>query len=369
MRPDEIDSMALSPLSAGDLLDRVVRLYRIHWIPLTRICAIPVILTFISTIAITIGFKNFSVDRGDFRVFAMSVLMVAGIVGYLISKAIFLMLLGGTSTQLIAYFRDGTEITFKGIIRSATAKAWRLLAAVFLSLVFVGVLFFIWYFLVFMMILVWFVGAGWVLSSLPAPVAYVFHALFFLTLLLILSVFGAMALKRTVFLIQVVAVEGKGVATALSRSLSLAGHEMSLKDVLPTATLGFFYLYISWSVLMMILIPVDGFGWMHGIDITPFVGQQPLWYSIASSTLSQLCDIVLEPILLIGFIMIYIDSRVRREGFDLELMADRYLPSKHISIPHGAFPMELPKSFNPAQGPPSDDDTPTIGSFYQGITG
>ena len=50
--------MALAPLSAGDLLDRIVRLYRQHWVALMRVAILPTLLTYAATMALSFGFRK-----------------------------------------------------------------------------------------------------------------------------------------------------------------------------------------------------------------------------------------------------------------------------------------------------------------------
>ena len=80
MPTNEIDSLTLAPLSAGDLLDRIVRLYRRHWMALMRIAILPALLSYLGLMVLTFGLRNFSTTKGDLRL-ATSVLLVLGGVG------------------------------------------------------------------------------------------------------------------------------------------------------------------------------------------------------------------------------------------------------------------------------------------------
>ena len=138
----------------------------------------------------------------------------------------------------------------------------------------------------------------------------------------------------------------------------MAGGELRRKDFIPIIALVFFYIYISYSVLLLFLLPVYLYAGLNGIDGGPFNLQQPLWYTVLTSTISQASELLLLPVLMIGFVLLYLDSRVRREGYDLELLANRYLPAPGIEIPHGSFPMEvpLPKSHEPPADTPDNTD-------------
>lgn len=343
MPSNNIDTLVLSPLSAGDLLDRIVRLYRLHWIALMRIVGVPVILTYISTMAITLGIRNFSTSQGDLRI-GLSILLILGGVGlYAVSKATLLLLLGGTAEGLVQYFMNGSPLTVRTVYQSVRANFWRLLGAVFFAVMMLLMLFFMLYFVLAIGGSIYILSAVWLLTGLPTWIQVALHIIFGSAAFLIVAILALMMLKRAVFLPQIIAVEKKTVSAALTRCFSLAGHEFKLKDSLPIGALTFFYIYISWSVLLLFLIPVSVFAWMNGVELGPFSLQQPLWYTVLTNTISQASEILITPVMLLGFILLYLDSRVRREGYDLELLANRYLPSDVVVIPHGSFPMEVPK--------------------------
>jgi len=47
----------------------------------------------------------------------------------------------------------------------------------------------------------------------------------------------------------------------------------------------------------------------------------PAWYEIAYNLIWQVSFILLSPVWMIGLCLLYVDERVRHEGYDLELMA------------------------------------------------
>ncbi|HEY8461314.1 MAG TPA: hypothetical protein VIM99_13085, partial [Blastocatellia bacterium] len=122
--------------------------------------------------------------------------------------------------------------------------------------------------------------------------------------------------SRVIYVPQILMVEGKGAFTSIGRSFSLASGQIRR-----VAALFLFWFYVSWSVLLLLFMPL-GFisDW-----INPFNGVLPPWYNIAWQTVTQLSEILLMPILMIGCTLLYLDSRVRKEGFDVELLADRTL--------------------------------------------
>ena len=51
----------------------------------------------------------------------------------------------------------------------------------------------------------------------------------------------------------------------------------------------------------------------------------PAWYEIASQLVSQASLILLTQVWMVGLCLLYVDERVRHEGYDIELMAARRL--------------------------------------------
>lgn len=355
MPANEINSLTLAPLSAGDLLDRIVRLYRQHWVALMRVAILPVIFSYLGVMALALGVRNFSTTKGDWRI-AMSVLLIlVGLVGYIGGKAALIFLLGGTARELVQHFMDGSPVTVRGVYRTARQNFWHLVGAAVLIVALIATLGIFLLYAGLLVIGLYVAAASFVFSSFPFWLQLTLHIIFGTLTFAAVTILVLMNVKRAVFLPQVIAVENKNVSAALSRSFSLAGGEFRRQDFIPIVALVFFYIYISWSVLLLFLLPVYFYAGLSGIESGPFNAQQPLWYTVLTNTISQASEILLLPVLMLGFILLYLDSRVRREGYDLELLANRYLPAPGIEIPHGSFPMEVPKAKSHR---PEDSDEP-----------
>src|SRR5262249_6624548 len=126
---------------------------------------------------------------------------------------------------------------------------------------------------------------------------------------------------RIVYVPQILMVERKGVFSAISRSFQLASGEL-----IRIAAVIIFWIYVAWSLWWMMALPVGYYAWTAGVDVTPFNTEVPLWYQIARPTLTQLSEILIWPIAMLCFTLLYINSRVRKEGYDIELLANRVLP-------------------------------------------
>jgi hypothetical protein len=64
----------------------------------------------------------------------------------------------------------------------------------------------------------------------------------------------------------------------------------------------------------------------------------PVWYALLYSILGPLSTILLTPVWMLGLSLLYVDERVRHEGYDIELMAARQLdelPDMKVTSPLG----------------------------------
>ncbi len=113
----------------------------------------------------------------------------------------------------------------------------------------------------------------------------------------------------------------------------------------------FFITFATYSALMLLLVPLGWYGWfIHGINPSPFnAAQWPAWYAIANSVIEPLSSILLAPVWMLGMSLLYVDERVRHEGYDIELMASQKLgamPQLNVASPFApaiaAAPNRLP---------------------------
>ena len=127
---------------------------------------------------------------------------------------------------------------------------------------------------------------------------------------------------KVAYVPQVLLVEGKGVFESVSRSFSLAkGNVRRLMAMV------FFILFATYSALMILVIPLGWYGYLNGIDPSPWnAAEWPVWYAIGYSIMEPLSSILLAPVWMLGLSLLYVDERVRHEGYDIELMASQRLP-------------------------------------------
>ena len=129
-------------------------------------------------------------------------------------------------------------------------------------------------------------------------------------------------------------VEGRGVAESISRSVELArGNVRRLMGMF------LFTGFATYSALMLLLFPHGWFGYLNGLDpIIPFVtntANMPAWYVVSYEALFQFSTILLAPVWMLGMSLLYVDERVRHEGYDIELLAAQCF-GEMPAVPAGA---------------------------------
>ena len=125
--------------------------------------------------------------------------------------------------------------------------------------------------------------------------------------------------SRVVYIPQAMLVEGRGVFSAVGRSASLAGG-----SVRRLIALFLFTTVAAYSALAVLYVPLLWYASAVGVDVFSFDSDLvPAWYDVASQVISQASLILLLPVWMIGLCLLYVDERVRREAYDIELMAAR----------------------------------------------
>lgn len=317
---NSLETFTIEPMSAGDIIDRAVRLYKRNFLVLLRIVLAPSLVAYTGWILLEIGVRNISFDRGDSRLVLMVLLICIGGLLYLVGKVAFYVVLGGASRSLVYHFFDGTPLRARDVYQSVREKVWSLIGAMCLIGFLVAGIGLALLYIVAILMMIYGAVLGLLIANFPYWIQVVFNSIF--GILLVVVVVGVMLMiySRMVYVPQVLMVEGRNVYEAIGRSFRLAKG-----GVLRIAMLILFWIYVAWSLWILLMIPLGWYAYWTGVDINPFSAQEPLWYSIAQQTLTQLSEILIAPIVMLGFTLLYIDSKVRKEGFDIELLANRLL--------------------------------------------
>ena len=343
--------LALAPLGAGDLIDRAVRLYRRHFLTLINIAAPPVLVSALGSTISTIAWRELTATASDLNM-AMYVLPWLGGIVIIICGALFsIIVMGGATRTLVAHLLWNEPVTVRATYRAVKSRFWGLLGAsvlVALWLAFAALLGFSAFIMIFAVVAaaislasllsVWLVGILWTLGTVLSIVV---------GLILFFFLAGRMA-----YVPQAMLVEGKAVLAAVGRSFSLASG-----NVRRLMAMTLFTSFGTYSALALLILPLGVYGWLNGVNVSILSGNWPTWYSIGYQVILQCSHIMLAPIWMLGFSLLYVDERVRHEGYDIELMAARQLPEMPNlagvvspfapALVTGRAPKFVPPPFNP----------------------
>ena len=312
--------LPLAPLGAGDLIDRAVRLYRRHLPVLIRTAAPPVIIIAAGWVLGSITFRQIFIteDTEDLFVNIMLTFLAVGIMltGYLA----IIVVMGGATRTLVAHLLRNDPVTAQATYRAVRSRFWGLVVA--------AVLVMCWIFTSFL-------GASWA-GQMAGMIIVVFCLLLSGLsvpewLIAVVGVLGTIVVTafsvwffffivaRVAYVPQVMLVEGKGIMEAIGRSISLAkGNVRRLMAMTLFTTFG------TISAVMILTLAISSLGWVSGVNAGQ-LAEWPAWYTIAISILGPVSAILVTPIWMLGLSLLYVDERVRHEGYDIELMATRQL--------------------------------------------
>jgi hypothetical protein len=178
------------------------------------------------------------------------------------------------------------------------------------------------------------IGIGaWLLSTiLPTEFLIVGYVLMLLVAIVLSTWIFFFVAGRVAYVPQVMLIEGRGVFESFGRSFQLARG-----NVRRLIAMTLFTTFATYSALMILVFPLGVVGYLIGVN--PFNSAQwPAWYTIGYSVAGPLSSILLTPIWMLGLSLLYVDERVRHEGYDIELMASRQLsemPDVDVSSPFG----------------------------------
>ena len=316
--------LALVALGPGDLIDRAVRFYRKYFWTFILIAAPPVVAgtvisvgwTFLSRVLFASGSATNGLGLGLYYVFAW----LGTIVIWFSETVATLSVMGGASRNFVRHLLFGEPITFRETYKNTWSRFPGLITASSIITLLLG--FFGFILLYFALI----VGALLVALTVAALQSVWPLALLVGTVVVAVTAIGTVWLfllvaSRFAYVPQVMLVEGRGVFAAIGRSASLAGG-----NIKRLVALFFFTLLATYSALAILYVPLGWYAWVEGVTVFSFDGDLlPVWYETAAQFMWQASLILLSPVWTVGLCLLYVDERVRHEGYDIELMAARRL--------------------------------------------
>ena len=357
----EQTELSVIPLGAGDLIDRAVRFYRKNFWTFVLIASPPVIFgTLISVVWTIAGRKIFGagLDKGSFEnAFYIIFLWSGSVVIWLAETIATLVVMGGASRNFVRHLLFGEPITFRETYRNTLKRLMGLIVASSMITILIGSI---------GMAIFYFGATIAVLAILL--IMWIFSPIPIVAVILSIIVGGAIAVatmwlfflaaSRLAYVPQVMLVEGQGVFAAIGRSASLAGG-----NVRRLAALFIFTTVAAYSALALLYVPLAWYASANGVQLLMFDAELiPAWYEIAYNLIWQISFILMSPVWMVGLCLLYVDERVRAEGYDIELMAARRLGE----IP--GVPATYVNPLQPALAAGLDIKRPTVRAGRSSIT-
>lgn len=349
----EVNQLPLAPLGAGDLIDRAVRLYRRHFFTLIRIAAPPVLISAIGSTFTTIAFREIGVTSSNSRLALDFLVLTVGAIIILCGSLFSVIVMGGATRNLVAHLLWNEPVSVRSTYQAVKSRFWGLLGASLLVAMWLAFSAWLAFMACYTIIFIIFLGTIGLAQFLPSWLTAIIVGIgTFAGVVVGLILFFLLA-GRMAYVPQAMLVEGRAVFSAVGRSFSLAsGNARRLM------AMTLFTTFATYSALMLLIIPLGWYAYLNGVDLTPFSRfSAPAWYAIGYEVVWQCSHILLAPIWMLGLSLLYVDERVRHEGYDIELMAARELPAMP-QLPGVVSPFapalvtgRAPKMPPPPQGP------------------
>lgn len=273
-RPTQVP--VLEKMEISDILDTAIRLYRHNFVPLLEIVAIVQIVVLAGNLVMTWLFWGSVMTTSGEEVPWGALAGAAPIALVWIGALIILFPLSEAALAFAtSEFYLGRRISVIEAYRRMWPLAWRLLLTMFL--VYLGV---------------W---AGIAMCIIPGIIIFVWFSI----------------------TTPIVAIERSWGAEALRRSYKLVSGE----GWRVFATLLLLYLIVGVATYALTILPTLGL--MLGLSEA-----QPLLAQSLVQAIQTVAQIIVRPVAMIGVVLIYYDLRIRKEGFDLVMLAEAIRPSR-----------------------------------------
>ncbi len=355
-------SMALTPLGAGDLIDRAFRFYRQNFWTFIWIAAPPILFGTLVSIGWTIlGRELFNIGtntKGQDAFVSSFFTGLGAIIILFLQFIAILTVMGGASRNFVRHILFGESITFRETYTNVWSRVFGLFIAsliiVFILSIIGFIVFYIGVFVAFLAIAL----VALIFNSIP-PLFIVISGVLSAAILFGTGWLFFLMASRFAYVPQIMLVEGQGVFSAIGRSTSLASG-----NVKRIYALFIFTLISTYSAMLLLYVPLGWFAYASGIQFFSWDPNSfPAWYIIANQIVTQVSLILLSPILMIGLCLLYVDERVRSEGYDIELMAARNLGE----IP--AVPIQYANPLQPALSVQTSVNQPNVQKTSNSLLG
>lgn len=300
----------LEPLSTGDLIDRAIQIYRQNFSALLAVVAIPGLVTYTGSLLVTVATAKLS--AGGSQAFLAILLFGLGyFLALVVGPILNLLAVGGLSRTVADYVMLDIPISFRTTLAMIRGRFGTLLGGQLLGMLIAAGLFSVLGFAFYFLLII--IGVMVAVSRMTGPMM----AILLIPLLLAAGVGFALAYcaiyTRLIFIPCSIMIEGQNATSSITRSFQLGkGNTWRLAQI---------YLFdfaIAIAIFSALGIPLSLYGYFSGALDDPT--NLPGWLAIAYSTVDQLSKLLTIPISATAYCLLYFDSRVRQEGYDVELL-------------------------------------------------
>jgi hypothetical protein len=309
MATDDSDAVfQLRPLNLADLFDVVIRLYRQNFGEIVRIAAVVYVpLGILQVASAAVVFEGFDVDSPVPQLPGISLIGFAGYIAFFVLFFFSIPLVQAAVAKAVAEIYLGGDISLGSVYRFALRR-WASLIGVMILNGLIAVV----------TVIVGLIPAGLLMGGIFAfgpdggaesSIGLIGAVAGLVGTLIALHVLIAVTVKLF-FGPLVVVLEEAGPVQALRRSWALTGQH-------------FWRILIAVSLLWLLVTVLTGIVVWPAQLASYFL--QSISFGIAQAVLNGLsafAQLFIQPIHIIGTVLLYYDLRMRKEGFDLVMMAE-----------------------------------------------
>jgi hypothetical protein len=303
----------LRPLSLGELLDRTFSYFRRHFGLFVAIMAVPQAIILFFTIAWEAIQRSFLQQTGGAGPATSPVVGHIGalIGGWAVIMALYFIVYGvalGATTFAVSDVYLGRSTTARAAYRRVRKRFWSLmgLIAAVTALVFLV-------FLLLVLMVVILAGVTGVLAKvLGGPMPGVIIVVVLIVAYPAAIIFSIRFALRYGCTVPALLLENLKVSAAIKRSVRLTKKQLGRIFLI-----GVLMALVSWMVALLLEGPfIFAQAYMAIKHHTP----PPFWLTVSGGVMGAVGHAITGPLLMIGLVLLYYDIRVRKEGFDLQVM-------------------------------------------------
>jgi hypothetical protein len=316
----------LEPMATGDIIDRAVRIYRKNFTAMTAIVAVPSVIGYLASALFWSAYYRLLQEAQSGVPVTSLLMMLGGAIFYVLWLFSITLAICGLARVVGDFVILGEAVSFRKCLAAIRHRFTDLLV-LFLIGIGIGLLFYAivaGIAFVFMFVMVILLGLlstsglpGWVVGTLAIILGLAALAGMIIAVLMVAS--------RVILMPQVVMIEGQSAGSSIGRAINLgAGNWYKL------AGIALFSYFVHSSLLAAFMLPFLAILYLTG-SLTQDFFVRPTW-SAFSSAFGEITNLLVLPIWIISFTLLYFDSRVRKEGYDVDLLTRSLDPTLEADL-------------------------------------